>query len=514
MKSPPIASWFSQSDGVNPTQIAIYGSVSFLVVSLLGLLIYITCSKRYRLNWYEKNLLESAKEREAAQRGSHEGHITCPIAYNVDAVAGTSRYLNRAHGSPQARADHPPFWASQGLYRKSDSRGQLIDTSDEETTGEDSGDSACSSSRSVIAAPSGAVAIASTGKHVVLVTSSPAKPTTSMVATVAGGSRGSATGATASKVDTSQGTKIDMLDSASTCSTVSRDELGGEDARGAIHLTLSYDPAAGILNVKLVEAQDLQPQDFSGTADPYAKIRLLPDRNNMWQTRIHKKTLNPVFDEDFVFEVRSATIGRRTLEILLFDFDAYSRHVCIGGVQFPLAQVCLAERIDIWRPLLPYTEQDNKQDLGDLMVSLSYQPAAEKLTVVIIKARNLRVIDGTRNSSDPYVKVCLYNADGRRLKKRKTTVARNTTAPVYNEALTFDISRETLRDCSIEFQVLHDSLLGKNETLGRATVGSGPEFRQENRKFFDELFRTRAATAQWISLCELKLKSDTPSKKK
>lgn len=61
---------------------------------------------------------------------SHEGHITCPIAYNVDAVAGTSRYLNRAHGSPQARADHPPFWASQGLYRKSDSRGQLIDTSD------------------------------------------------------------------------------------------------------------------------------------------------------------------------------------------------------------------------------------------------------------------------------------------------------------------------------------------------------------------------------------------------
>ena len=123
----------------------------------------------------------------------------------------------------------------------------------EETTGEDSGDSACSSSRSVIAAPSGAVAIASTGKHVVLVTSSPAKPTTSMVATMSGGSRGSATGATASKVDTSQGTKIDMLDSASTCSTVSRDELGGEDARGAIHLTLSYDPAAGILNVKLVE---------------------------------------------------------------------------------------------------------------------------------------------------------------------------------------------------------------------------------------------------------------------
>lgn len=43
----------------------------------------------------------------------------------------------------------------------------------------------------------------------------------------------------------------------------------------------------------ILQAQDLLAREFSGTADPYAKIRLLPDRNNVWQTRIHKKTLNP-----------------------------------------------------------------------------------------------------------------------------------------------------------------------------------------------------------------------------
>lgn len=43
----------------------------------------------------------------------------------------------------------------------------------------------------------------------------------------------------------------------------------------------------------ILQAQDLQARDFSGTADPYAKIRLLPDKTNVWQTRIHKKTLNP-----------------------------------------------------------------------------------------------------------------------------------------------------------------------------------------------------------------------------
>lgn len=167
------------------------------------------------------------------------------------------------------------------------------------------------------------------------------------------------------------------------------------------------------------QAHDLQPRDFSGSADPYAKVRLLPDatKTNMWQTRIHKRTLNPgnlcktssqfqpfnfsfsVFDEDFVFEVRPATIGRRTLEILLYDFDAYSRHVCIGGLKISLAHVDLSDKVELWKSLGPCAEVDAKVELGDLMISLSYLPSAERLTVVVIKARNLRVFDDSRNSS-------------------------------------------------------------------------------------------------------------------
>lgn len=47
------------------------------------------------------------------------------------------------------------------------------------------------------------------------------------------------------------------------------------------------------MNIYRCQANDLQPRDFSGTADPYAKIRLLPDKTNFWQTKIHKRTLNP-----------------------------------------------------------------------------------------------------------------------------------------------------------------------------------------------------------------------------
>ncbi|KAG8335341.1 hypothetical protein J6590_070580 [Homalodisca vitripennis] len=39
---------------------ALYGVVSFVLVLLGVMLMYVACSKRYRLNWFEKNLLESA----------------------------------------------------------------------------------------------------------------------------------------------------------------------------------------------------------------------------------------------------------------------------------------------------------------------------------------------------------------------------------------------------------------------------------------------------------------------
>lgn len=114
-----------------------------------------------------------------------------------------------------------------------------------------------------------------------------------------------------------------------------------------------------------------------------------------------------VFDEDFVFEVQGNTISRNVLEVLLYNFDAYSRHHSIGAAQFPLASIDLSEKADVWRTLGPLVNQDPQVDLGELMVSLSYLPSAERLTVVVIKARNLRVVDDTRNSSGKYLQKCI-----------------------------------------------------------------------------------------------------------
>lgn len=43
---------------------------------------------------------------------------------------------------------------------------------------------------------------------------------------------------------------------------------------------------------------------------------------------------------------------------------------------------------------------------------------------------------------------------------------------------------------------------GSSEILGRAIIGNSPEVRTEEKIFFEEIFRAKNATAQWVPLQE------------
>ena len=97
------------------------------------------------------------------------------------------------------------------------------------------------------------------------------------------------------------------------------------------------------------QARDLVPRDFSGTADPFCRLRLLSTADNddrpqgvsgsQRQSRVHRRTLFPEFEEVFVFDVGEADLNRSTLEILVLDYDRFSREECVGRVLYPLLQV-------------------------------------------------------------------------------------------------------------------------------------------------------------------------------
>ncbi|KAG6458306.1 hypothetical protein O3G_MSEX010784 [Manduca sexta] len=165
-----------------------------------------------------------------------------------------------------------------------------------------------------------------------------------------------------------------------------------EQKLGKLQYKLEYDFNSNSLSVTVIQAEDLPALDMGGTSDPYVKVYLLPDKKKKFETKVHRKTLSPVFNETFVFKnVPYADAMNKTLVFAIFDFDRFSKHDQIGEVKVPLCQVDLAQTIEEWRELQSVEGEGGQ--LGDICFSLRYVPTAGKLTVVILEAKNLKKMD-------------------------------------------------------------------------------------------------------------------------
>lgn len=76
-----------------------------------------------------------------------------------------------------------------------------------------------------------------------------------------------------------------------------------EQKLGRLQYKLEYDFNQSNLVVTVHQAEELPALDMGGTSDPYVKVYLLPDKKKKFETKVHRKTLNPVFNESFTFKV-------------------------------------------------------------------------------------------------------------------------------------------------------------------------------------------------------------------
>jgi len=164
---------------------------------------------------------------------------------------------------------------------------------------------------------------------------------------------------------------------------------------GTLHCTIRYSFDKNALVVTVNRCENLPAKDSAAkSSDPYVKLQLLPEKQHKVKTRVMRRTLNPVYDEDFTFYgIHFSQLPALTLHFVVLSFDRFSRDDVIGEVMLDLEALDLSNSdsspLPISREITPRSYKLKSQGRGEILVSLCYQPAANRITVVVLKARNL-----------------------------------------------------------------------------------------------------------------------------
>jgi len=275
-----------------------------------------------------------------------------------------------------------------------------------------------------------------------------------------------------------------------------------------LHCTIRYSFDKNALVVTVNRCENLPAKDSTAkSSDPYVKLQLLPEKQHKVKTRVMRRTLNPIYDEDFTFYgIQFDQMPVLTLHFVVLSFDRYSRDDVIGEVMLELESLDLSKSdenpLPISREITPRSYKLKSQGRGEILVSLCYQPAANRITVVVLKARNLPKMDIT-GLSDPYVKIYLLYND-QRIAKKKTHVKKRTLNPVFNESFVFELPHleEGLKNISLEFMLLDWDRVTKNEVIGRLELGGDKCEGTALHHWNEVLTSPRRQIAEWHKLRE------------
>lgn len=149
---------------------------------------------------------------------------------------------------------------------------------------------------------------------------------------------------------------------------------------------------------KLLLAHDLCSFDDGGFRDPYVRVSLIPEVDQRKrQTSIHRGETHPYFDTHFKFPISRDQLQEKELILQVLDYDRYSHNDVIGELRIRMSELELSKSTEIWGDSIRVKKP--QEDRPELLLSLNYLPQAERLTVVVMKAKNLETLQ------EPYVKV-------------------------------------------------------------------------------------------------------------
>lgn len=120
--------------------------------------------------------------------------------------------------------------------------------------------------------------------------------------------------------------------------------VGKNSSLGELNFVVKYSERNRKLSVLLVCGRDFPARDFFGSLDTCVTLVLLPDRSLRKQTAIHRRSVNPMYNESFVFHIAAdEDVYSRSLLFVTFYYDQYSHSHVLGEEQVPLVDLHLGD---------------------------------------------------------------------------------------------------------------------------------------------------------------------------
>ncbi|XP_056349747.1 synaptotagmin-13 [Oenanthe melanoleuca] len=278
------------------------------------------------------------------------------------------------------------------------------------------------------------------------------------------------------------------------------ERAGGGRQPPELHFCLRYEPRRGLLRLELLQAMHGR---MSGDQDAGCHCYVLGTLESKSgiveaQTELKKKVLHTLWEEVLQFPLPEEEMPGGTLTLTLRNCDKFSRHSIVGELKLNLAEMEESFGKAQWERLKS-PEKEPSTGHGEVLLSISYLPAANRLLVVIIKAKNLHSKQlKDLLGSDVSVKVTLRH-QSLKLKKKQTKRAKHKINPVWNEMIMFEVPHELLRASSVELEMLSQDGAGQSHVLGKCSLGLHATGTEKNH--WEEMLRNpRKQIAMWHQL--------------
>lgn len=138
--------------------------------------------------------------------------------------------------------------------------------------------------------------------------------------------------------------------------------LTQSSSRPMLQFSLHYDVMKCTLTVHLHHSCNLPAKDRRGTSDPFVVLYMMPNKEEIFESKVVFHTLDPVFDQSFEFKkLTTDEICRQTLVFRIYDHDKFTKNDTIGGVLLPL------EEADLFGVVMRMEIDENPNLLSDMV---------------------------------------------------------------------------------------------------------------------------------------------------